>query len=267
VIGVGTVDRSATSDLGWLHRLSPLVKLAAFGVALAAVIVNWNALIVLALALVLVGVASGARIDLKSTFMLASYPALFALIFAWASAPNAVSGATIVLKAMCAGLLAVILVMTTPYPQIFAPIQSVVPPIVGDALLMTYRTTFLLLDKFASLLRAVRLRAGLRGKHPAKTARITTQALGGLLLYSFDLAQRDYDILRLRGYSGRLRVNRLASRDRVGDALLLAGTLALLATSIVFRVDAAALNPYSWMVLIPALASVAAGLIARWRTP
>jgi energy-coupling factor transporter transmembrane protein EcfT len=222
---------------------------------------------VLSLAGALVGVALGARIDLKSTFILASYPALFAVVFALASAPNALTGSVIVLKAVCAGLLAVTLVMTTPYPQIFAPVQRIVPEIVGDALLMTYRTTFLLLDKFASLLRAVRLRAGVRGTHPLRTARATTQALGGLLLYSFDLAQRDYDILRLRGYSGHLRAHLPRSRSRMGDVALLVFAGALLATSIAFRVGAGALNPFSWLLLFPAAASIVVAAITRRRTP
>ena len=264
--GVGTVDRSATSDLGWLHRLSPVAKLVAFAVGLAAVIVNWNALVVFALAAAFVALATGARIDLKATFGLASYPAIFALVFAFASAPDVLTATTIVLKAVCAGLLAVTLVMTTPYPQIFAPVQRVVPPIVGDALLMTYRTTFLLLDKFSHLLRAVRLRAGLRGRHPVRAARATTQALGGLLLYSFDLAQRDYDILRLRGYSEHLRAHLPRSRNRLGDAALLGGAVLLLATSVVFRLGATTLNPYSWLLLLPAAVLVAAAAITRRRT-
>ena len=266
MIGVGTVDRSATSDLGWLHPLSPIAKLFAFAVALAAVIVTWNALVVLSLAAALAALAIGARLDLKSTFGLASYPAIFALVFAFASAPNVLTGSVIVLKAVCAGLLAVTLVMTTPYPQIFAPVQRIVPGIVGDALLMTYRTTFLLLDKFASLLRAVRLRSGIRGTHPVRTARATTQALGGLLLYAFDLAQRDYDILRLRGYSGHLRAHLPRSRDRLGDVLLLVTALALLAISVAFRLDSATLNPYSWMLLLPAALSIAIAAIVRRRT-
>jgi energy-coupling factor transporter transmembrane protein EcfT len=145
-------------------------------------------------------------------------------------------------------------------------VQHIVPGVVGDALLMTYRTTFLLFGKFSSLLRAVRLRAGLRGRHPVRTARITTQALGGLLLYSFDLAQRDYDILRLRGYTGRLRVNTLRSTDRrVDAALLLAATMAL-ATSVAWRLGSATLNPYSWLLIFPAAALLAAGLVIRRRT-
>ncbi|HEY5541178.1 MAG TPA: energy-coupling factor transporter transmembrane component T [Coriobacteriia bacterium] len=263
---MGAIDRSATADLGWLHRVSPFAKLVSFALVLAAAVVSWNAIYVLALAVSLVAIAVASGIDLKLTLGLAAYPALFAAIFAFASAPDALTGAVIVLKAMCAGLAAVTVVMTTPYPQVFAPIQRIVPGIVGDALLMTYRTTFLLLGKFSSLLRAVRLRAGLRGTHPVRAARATTQALGGLLLYSFDLAQRDYDILRLRGYSGRLRVTLPRSADRRIDAGLVGAALVALISSIGWRLGAITLNPYSWLLLLPAAALLAAGLVVRRRT-
>ena len=262
---ISAIDRSATGDLGWLHRVSPKSKLVAFAIVLAAVIVSWNAFIILAFALSLSSLAFSARIDLRVTFALAAYPAVFAAVFAFASAPNALTGAAIVLKAMCAGLAAVIVVMTTPYPQIFAPVQRVVPGIVGDALLMTYRTTFLLLGKFASLLRAVKLRAGLRGSHPVRAARATTQALGGLLLYSFDLAQRDYDILRLRGYSGQLRATLPKSANLVLDVALVAASVAALCVSVAWRLGSAALNQYSWLVLVPAAALLVTGLIASRR--
>jgi len=262
---MGPIDRSATADLGWLHRVSAAGKLTAFALVLAATIVTWNALVVFALVLSLAAVAVASRVDLKLTFTLAAYPALFAAVFAFASAPDALTGTVIVLKAVCAGLAAVTVVMTTPYPQVFAPVQRIVPGVVGDALLMTYRTTFLLLGKFSSLLRAVRLRAGVRGRHPIRSARVTTQALGGLLLYSFDLAQRDYDILRLRGYTGRLRVNMPRSADRRVDIALVAAAALALATSITWRLGSATLNPYSWLLLFPAAVMLAAGLVARRR--
>jgi energy-coupling factor transporter transmembrane protein EcfT len=265
-MNIGSIDRSATSDLGWLHRVAPATKLVALAIVLATVVVSWNAFLVLALAVSLLGVGASARLDLKLLTALAAYPALFALIFAFASAPDGLTGSVIVLKAVCAGLAAVIVVLTTPYPQVFAPIQRIVPGLVGDALLMTYRTTFLLIGKFASLMRAVRLRAGLRGSHPVRSARVTTQALGSLLLYSFDLAQRDFDILRLRGYSGRLRVRAMHSRDRRADAALLVASVAALAASVVWRLGSAALNPYSWLLPLPAFAVLAFGLIVSRRT-
>jgi len=262
-VNIGSIDRSAVSDLGWLHRISPTAKLVAFALVLGAIVVTWNLFVALSLLVLLAATAASARVDLRLAFTLAAYPAVFALIFAAASAPDALTGATIVVKAVTAGLAAVTIVLTTPYPQVFAPIQRIVPAIVGDALLMTYRTTFLLLGKFGQLLRAVRLRAGIRGNHPVRMARATTAALGSLLLYALDLAQRDYDVMRLRGYSGRLRVPLQRSRSRARDAALLAAAATALAVSVAWRLQWQSLNPYSWLLPLPALALLGAAAYAR----
>ena len=264
---IRSIDRSATRDLGWLHRISPSAKLAAFAFVLAAVVVTWNAFVAFALLVALAAVAVSARIDLRLALTLAAYPALFALIFAFASAPDALMGATFVLKAVAAGLAAVTIVLTTPYPHIFAPIQRIVPSIVGDALLMTYRTTFLLLGKFADLVRAVRLRSGLRGTHPVRMARATTTALGSLLLYGLDLAQRDYDVMRLRGYSGRIRIHLPHASDRLADAALLFAGLVTLVASVAWRVSWRTLNPYSWLAPTAAFVLLALAVLARVTRP
>lgn len=262
-MNIASIDRSAVSDLGWLHRVSPKAKIASFALMLCAVVVTWNLFVATALLLLLAAAAGSARIDLRLAFTLAAYPAIFALIFALASAPDGLTGTTIVLKAVTAGLAAVTIVLTTPYPQVFAPVQRVVPGIVGDALLMTYRTTFLLLGKFGHLIRAIRLRSGIRGTHPIRMARATTAALGALLLYALDLAERDYDIMHLRGYSGRLRVPLPASRSRGRDAALLATAAAALAVSAAWRLGWQTLNPYSWLLPLPALALLGVVAIAR----
>ncbi len=264
---IRAIDRSAIGDKGWLHRVSPAAKLVGFALALGAVVVTWNLFVILGVLLALAAATVSARVDLRLAFGLAAYPAIFALIFAVASAPDAMTGAVIVLKAVSAGLAAVTVVLTTPYPQVFAPLQRIVPGVVGDAMLMTYRSLFLLLAKFSDLLRAARLRAGLRGTHPLRTARLATQSLGGLLLYSIDLAEREYDVLRLRGYSGRLRAQLPASRSRALDAALVATALAVLATSVAWRVGWVALNPYSWLVPLPALALLCAAAITRSLQP
>lgn len=263
---VGRIDESATLGDSWLHRVAPVSKLVAFALVLGAVIASWNVLVVGSLSLALVAVAVSARLKGRLLLTLVGYPALFALIFAFSAATSVLGGLTIVLKAVTAATGAIIVVLTTPYPYVFAPIQRVVPSIVGDALLMTYRSLFLLLEKFGNLLTAARLRAGLTAGHPVRSARATTRALGGLLIYSFDLSQRSYDIMRMRGYEGRLRVTLPRSSAPRTDVALLAGSLALLAVSVSWRVGWEALNPYSWVLpIVPALA-LGGALLAKRRT-
>jgi cobalt/nickel transport system permease protein len=258
------VDLSATTGVSPLHRAAPAVKLIAFALVVAAVVVQRNLLLVCGVLAVLVAVAAGCRLRLRAVLGLAAYPGLFALVFAFAAAPDPVTGALFVAKAVAAALVAVILMFTTPYPQVFAPLQRVVPEVVGDAMLMTYRSLFLLAEKFDNLLRAVRLRSGLAAGHPVRAARAATSALGALVLYSFDLSQREYDVLRLRGYDGHLRVTVPPSRSRATDAALLLGAGAVLATAAVFRLAGAGLTPYSWLPLFAALLALLT--VLAWRS-
>lgn len=265
-MNIGRIDESATLGTSWLHRVSPVSKLVAFAFVLTAAIASWNVLVIGSLTLALAAAAVSARLKARLILPLVGYPAAFAAIFAFSAATSPLGGATIVLKAVTAALGAIIVVLTTPYPYVFAPIQRVVPTIVGDALLMTYRSLFLLLEKFANLLTAARLRAGLRGRHPVRSARMTTRALGGLLIYSFDLSQRSYDIMRMRGYEGRLHVTLPKSAAPRLDAALLAGAALLLAASVIWRVEWQALNPYSWVLpILPAL-GLGAALLTKGRS-
>lgn len=264
---IAAIDESATGGRSWLHRASPKTKLAAFALVLAAVVVSWNLLVVLGVALALAAVAESARLPRRDVYALAFYPGLFALVFAFAAAPDVLTGALFVSKAVTAALAAVILVFTTPYPQVFAPIQAVTPTLVGDALLLTYRSLFLLLEKFLELTRAVRLRSGLSGRQPLQAARATTRSLGGLLVYSLDLAQRDYDVMRLRGYEGRLRALLPRAASPAADALLLAAAAGVLAVSALWRLDWETLNPYSWLATLGGLGALIAATLVRVLEP
>jgi energy-coupling factor transporter transmembrane protein EcfT len=246
-VDVTSVDSSAVLGRSALHRASPAGKIAATALLIATVVVAGDPLLVLGVALALLGGAAALGLPVRQMLPLALYPAVFALVFAFAAAPGPLSGALIVLKAVTAALAVVTLMFTTPYPQVFAPIQRVTPVIVGDALLMTYRSLFILARKFGDLARAVRLRAGVSARQPVRSAQATTRALGGLLLYSFDLSQREYDVLRLRGYEGRLRVTPQRSEDRRIDAAAIVFGAGALSLAIVVRALPST-APYTWLV-------------------
>lgn len=258
---ITAVDRSAVLGDTLLHRAAPASKLIATGLLLGAVMSVQDPLVAAGIALSLTGAAAAVHLPLRKMLPLALYPALFALVFAFAAAPGPVTGALVVLKAVTAALVVVMLMFSTPYPQVFAPLQRVVPAIVGDALLMTYRSLFILADKFGDLLRAVRLRSGIAAHQPLRAARATTRALGGLLLYSFDLSQREYDILRVRGYEGRLRVSPRASTEPTADAAALVYAALVLAVALAFRTFAIRLGGYSWLVTAAGTLDLATGLL------
>lgn len=251
---IAAVDFSATRGTSALHETAPVAKLVAVGGVLVAVMVSTNVLVIAAVALALVGVVVANRLPARKVLALAAYPGLFALLFAFAASAGWLGGALIVGKAVTAALAAVTLLFTTPYPQVFAPLQRITPAVIGDVLLMTYRSLFLLLEKFSHTLTAARLRAGIVGRDPVRSAATVTRALGGVLLYSIDLSQRTHDIMHLRGYDGRLVVTTPPSRSRALDVAVASGGIAVAVFASIWRIAWRGLNPYAW---IP----VACGLI------
>jgi energy-coupling factor transporter transmembrane protein EcfT len=262
-VDVRAIDLSATSGRSRLHTAGAVTKLAAFGLVLAGVVLQQNVLIVGACGLLLAALAVGSRLPLRAVFALAAYPGVFAVVFALAAAPDLLTGALFVVRAVTAALGAIVLVFVTPYPQIFAPLQRVLPEVVGDAMLMTYRSLFLLADKFEHLRLAIRIRSGLSRGRPVRAARATASALGSLVLYALDLAQREYDILRIRGYEGGLRASRAVPASHAFDGLLLVGAGCVFAVALGFRLAGATLTPLSWMPA--ALAALVLLLTSAWR--
>ncbi|MBU4556799.1 MAG: hypothetical protein KJ747_08010, partial [Actinobacteria bacterium] len=134
---ISSVDTSATLGSSALHRVHPVAKLIAFVLALAGVVASSNVLVLAAVALVLASVVVAMRLPLRQVFALAAYPALFAALFAFAASAGPITAAVLMLKAVTAALTGLTLMFTTPYPYVFAPLQRVLPSLVGDALLMT----------------------------------------------------------------------------------------------------------------------------------
>jgi energy-coupling factor transporter transmembrane protein EcfT len=242
--------------------MSPKAKLVAFALVLAAVIVSTNLLIVITVVLVLLGVMFAMRLPARPMLALAAYPGLFAALFAFAASSSWVTAALIVAKAVTAALAAVLLMFTTPYPQVFAPLQRMLPVVIGDSLLMTYRSLFLLLERFGHVLTAARLRAGIAGADPVRSARAITRSLGAVLLYSIDLSQRTYDVMQLRGYDGRLVVTMRQSASKPAELVTLACAALVAVMAVLWRGAGATLAPWAWIPLVGGAAALVLGLLA-----
>lgn len=252
---MGDVDTIAVLGDSALHRIGAPAKLAAFTLVLVAVLLTTNALLIASLAVALISVVVGLRLPAKTLLGFAAYPALFAALFALATTAGPLGVLLVVGKALSAALAAVLLTFTTPYPHIFAPLQRVMPAILGDGALMTYRSLFLLLDRMDHTLTSVRLRAG-RPRSLTSGARMAATALSGVLFYSIDLSQRTYDVMRLRGYEGRLHVAPQPPGPVGVRVATITVAAVLLAVALVWRVWWNLLNPISWLPLAAALAAL-----------
>jgi hypothetical protein len=143
--------------------------------------------------------------------------------------------AAIVGKGIVTALASLTVAATTPYPDLLAPLTRVLPVVVGDSLVLAYRSIFILAGHVAGLATTIRARGGLPGRPaagllpwPARGASLRRRAevvgTGGALalLRGVDLSSRLYEVMRLRGYAGRLAPAR-SLRPSPGDwrALLL----------------------------------------------
>ena len=199
------IDYWAQSGQSRWHQASALAKIIGTALTIAAVVLSGDVFVLVAIYLLLAAVVAGPRLDTRRILLIAAYPGLFAVLFAlsrWDG--DWLTPATIMAKALTAALATVLLIVTTPYPDVFAALQRVLPRLVGDALFLTYRAFFLTLESMDHLLTALRLRGGLVPGHYLTNARNIASSLGLLLINSLDMSQRLYDVLAVRGYSGRL---------------------------------------------------------------
>jgi len=146
-----------------------------------------------------------ARVPLGPALLLACYPVLFSSLFLlsrWDGTWQ--SPALLLLRSLTSSLSAVLLVATTPYPDLFAPIARVTPRILGDGLFLTYRAFFALLSRAERMWVALRLRGGLSGRGLPRDLRYAGEGLGQLVIHSYDRSQRLYAVMQIRGHSGRV---------------------------------------------------------------
>ena len=199
------IDYWAQSGRSRWHQDSALAKMIGTALTIAAVVLSGDVFVLVAIYLLLAAVLAGTRLGTRRILLLAAYPGIFAVLFALSRWDGGwLTPATIIAKALTAALATVLLIVTTPYPDVFAAFQRVFPRLVGDALFLTYRAFFLTLESMGHLLTALRLCGGLVPGHYLSNARNIASSLGLLLVNSLDLSQRLYDVLAVRGYTGRL---------------------------------------------------------------
>lgn len=195
VANTGRTPWHRSSALGKLLLAGALVLLAVFAPSLPLLL----ALHAIAWILVL-----SARLPGRLVLIAAGYPIAFTLLFIVARWDGTlIAPLRLALRPLTASLVAVWLVGTTPYPDLFAPLSRVLPRHVGDGLFLTYRALFDLIGRIERMWRSIRLRGGTAGT-PGRRITLTGEGLGTLVLYGFERSQRVYATMLIRGHSGRI---------------------------------------------------------------
>jgi cobalt/nickel transport system permease protein len=202
---VALIDYWALQGKGPYHRASAESKVLATALVLAGVLVAGDMVTLLAIYLFLAAVTATSRLPLGRVLTIAAYPAVFGVLFAVSRWDGTFATPTgILLRAMDASLAVVLLIVTTPYPEIFSVLRVLMPRALADALFLSYRSLFILLRLVSELITALRIRGGLDRRRYVDTLRNLGQGLGNVIVHAVDLSERFYEVLRIRGYSGRL---------------------------------------------------------------
>ncbi len=198
------IDFLASSGRSPWHRASALGKLllAALLVGLAVFTTSWMLLLALLATVLVLGLS--ARVPPRLMLAAAAAPFFFSLVFVIATWAGTVHGPFVrMMRPMVASLTAVWLVSTTPYPDLFAPLSRALPRVIADSLFLTYRAVFALMSRTERLWRALILR-GAVGQGGTRRYAVMGEAVGTMVLSSFDRSQRLYQTMLLRGHSGRI---------------------------------------------------------------
>lgn len=198
------IDYLASAGRSTWHRASALSKLV-LALAMVAVAVFSPSWLVLVLMLgTALALCASARLPLALVAAAAGTPVLFAFIFVVAHfRGNVLEALVLGLRPIVAGLSALWLVGTTPYPDLFAPLSRIMPRALGDSLFLTYRAVFALLARVERLWKALFLRGGMTGS-PRRRAHLAGEAVGTVVLSGFERSHRLYQTMLIRGHSGRI---------------------------------------------------------------
>ena len=216
-MNLATLDNLAVNHRCWLQGCSLPAK-ALFVLALLASLLTSRSLVFMGgLALLLVAAAISNRLPLRILAPLVLAPMLFASIFALSLGHWQV-GLVIIGRAGIAALAVALVFVTTPPVQVLG-LLSPMPRSSASCCKLTYRSCSY---------------SGGPGQHPDGGApapgpgglswgrfRATAQVYGMILLRAWDMAARQYSLLRLRGLGQGLRVNRDWRLRRADWALLL----------------------------------------------
>ncbi|MGB9867825.1 MAG: energy-coupling factor transporter transmembrane component T family protein [Bacillota bacterium] len=187
------LDLAANTGKSCWHRASPMSKLA-FTLAVVGAAVICNKPLPLGADLGLVALAMGlSRVPLRQLGHMLLIPVSFSALFALSVVGPRTLQALIVLKATASASALLLLMCTTPAPAVFGLIRKLLPGALADALFITYRAFFVLLDELWGLAKATRLRGRVEFTSLAAV-------LGTLLLRCLDKTQRMEQALQLRGY-------------------------------------------------------------------
>ena len=232
MIDVARIDQWAAKGTGPLHRSSVVAKLVFLFCVVTAAVVSRDPRPLAAAYCLLVLLSALCGLPWMAIGGLSLYAALFAVLYALSLRGDLWLYALFLLKAVTPAYAVGILIVTTPYPRIFALLGSVLPEMLAAGLFMTYRTFFILLDMMHDFGTAIRMRGGFTPGNLVRNGANIARGIGALLVRAVERSSRLYAVMTARGYNGSMADTAVGGLARADWLPLGAGALVLAAVLI-----------------------------------
>ncbi len=229
---IAEIDQITINGDSPLHKARAISKLVLTTLLLTSFIVS-NELLKLGLLIGLILIFYViSKVRFKQVGHLIIYPIIFSFIFAIIRLQQSWDlGLIILLKSLGSAMSVVLLILTTPYVDIFAVFSLFMPKLLVDILLFTYRSLFILLGQINNLLKSIKLRGGYHPFNILKNLRNIAGAFGVLIIHSFEMSERMYRVYTLRGYDGGIPLTvDLWPLKRIDYIIIIIGIITLLGT-------------------------------------
>lgn len=204
---IAFIDNLAYNRDSAMHRAPALSKVAMVALVIVAVVISTEAIVfVIALALLLMAFLIS-NLPVLRILPFAGYALVFSLVFALSSVNGGIAPIVVMLKAVTAAVSMLLLITTTPYPQIFALGRRVLPTILIDAMLVTYRSFFILMEQVGRVIIALRMRGGYSPMRVAGNLSIMGKVVGHGFIHAWELSENMQNAMLMRGYRGGMPVS------------------------------------------------------------
>jgi cobalt/nickel transport system permease protein len=232
-LDITRIDYWATSGKSVIHKSSPISKIVATAMVIASVIITRDLGLLACLYLTVLLTARLSMLPVRYIIAISLLPAAFTILYAFSQSSGGwMLPAVIIMKALTAASAMILLISTTPYTEVVNLIGRWMPQVIKDGLFMTYRSFFILLGLMNNFLIALRLRGGLSPRRVVNNIRNMAAGVGMLFIRAYEKSQMLYDVMSIRGYSGKLSAERGLGKLGLYDLPYLLITAAFLLVAI-----------------------------------
>lgn len=230
------IDYLANFHPNIFRRAAPRYKLFFTAVLIGGIITSRNIFWLAGIYFFILFLIFFLRLPVLKIWLFSLYPLIFTAVFIYASFSGAEAVLATVLKVLSISLTVIFLICTTSYPKIFHALGHFLPRIVGAGLYLTYRTIFIFSDLMSDLFDTLKLKGGWNRRRPFNSLKNLAEIFGFLFIRAMDLSQKMSDVMRLRGFRGKIHYHeKSAHRWELGEpANLLVIGLSLMILGTIF---------------------------------